>query len=64
MQVQRTCAIYFNERAYNTRAFVRRYHLRLWIVAVYKFGDILTDYKYRLSQSEYIINSFINSGGY
>lgn len=50
--------------AYNKRAFVRRYHLRLWIVVVYKFGNTLTDYKYHLSWSKCIINSFINSGNY
>lgn len=33
----------------------------LWIVVVYKFGGTLTDYKYRLSRSEYIINSFITA---
>lgn len=38
-----------------------RYYLWLWIGAVYKFGGTLTDYKYRLSRSEYIISSFIIS---
>ena len=37
------------------------YYLWLWIGAVYKFGGTLTDYKYRLSRSEYIISSFIIS---
>lgn len=46
----RTHNLFQRTRAGNTRAFVRRYHLWLWIVAVYKFGGTLTDYKYRLSR--------------
>lgn len=71
----RGLAIYFNERPTYARthartstraralvhALVRRYHLWLWIAVVYKFGSTLTDYKYRLSRSEYIINSFITA---
>lgn len=55
----RTRNLFRRTRTGNTRALVRRYHLWLWIAAVYKFGGTLTDYKYR--GSEYIINSFITA---